>query len=147
MMYIMRTDRENGSPYESRPAIMEVNEATENRLVLYALKDALQRLAYACDVVIFTESHYVAAAINNMWPAAWRTNDWMTARGPAKDSGLWAAIMEELDEAGHILRAEPGTHEFCAWMRSNMPHLAADVRAFTAVEILEENQIWRDTRD
>ena len=103
-------------------------------MILLALRDALKRIKYACEVVIYTECTYVAAAVNNMWPVAWRDNNWQTARGQAKDQELWQDILHELEDTGHILKAVSGKHEFCDWMRSNMPHLTADTKAFTMVE-------------
>lgn len=138
----MRTDRRNGQPHESRPAVRADDPATEGRLVLLALRDALMRMVYACEVVVYTECTYAAAAINNMWPVEWRENGWQTARGQqAKDADIWRGILQELDEAGHILRAVPGKHEFSVWMRCNLPHLVADLESFTAVEPKELNLV------
>ena len=52
VMYIMRTKRKNGSDYEAAPQIAEYDDTTESASVLYAIRDALQRLNYACTVVI-----------------------------------------------------------------------------------------------
>lgn len=61
VMYIMRTKRKNGSDYEAAPQIAEYDDTTESASVLYAIRDALQRLNYACTVVIHTECSNVAA--------------------------------------------------------------------------------------
>lgn len=141
-IYIMRTHRQNGQDHESKPAIRAEDNATESRLVLLALWDALQRFVYACDVVIYTECSYVAAAINNMWPDTWRENGWINARGQqVKDWGLWQMILQELEETGHIIKAVPGKHEFSKWMRCNIPNLPAEMDAFTAVEPKELNLV------
>ena len=55
VMYIMRTTRKNGSDYEAAPQIAEYDDTTESESVLRAIRDALQRLHYACTVVIHTE--------------------------------------------------------------------------------------------
>ena len=44
VMYIMRTKRKNGSDYEAAPQIAEYDDTTESASVLYAIRDALQRL-------------------------------------------------------------------------------------------------------
>lgn len=134
VIYIMRTFLQNSQNHESKPAVRADGDATESHMVLLALRDALARIKYACEVVVHTECTYVAAAVNNMWPATWRDNDWKTARGQVKDQELWQDILHELEDTGHILKAVSGKHEFCNWMRSNMPHLAANTNAFTAVE-------------
>lgn len=142
VIYIMRTSLKNGQNHESRPAVRAEDPATESRLVLLALRDALMRIVYACEVVVYTECTYVAAAVNNMWPAVWQKSNWINARGQqVKDWCLWECILQELDETGHILRAVPGKHEFSAWMRCNMPHLTADKESFTAVEPREVNLV------
>ena len=134
VIYIMRTLLQSDQYYESQPAVRSEEDATESHMVLLALRDAIKRINYACEVVIYMECTYVAAAVNNMWPVAWRDNNWQTARGAAKDVDLWQDILYELEVAGHILKAVSGKHEFCDWMRSNMPRLAANTNAFTAVE-------------
>ena len=116
--YIMRTLRQDGSTYESLPVMAAYEEATEARLILYAVRDALPRLHYACRVVLHTECDYIAAAITNHWPETWRRNGWKNSRDKdAKDSILWDAILTELEEAGHELIAELGRHEYSDWMR------------------------------
>lgn len=141
-IYIMRTHRQNGQPYESLPAIRAVDDTTESGLILRSLWNALQRLKYACDVVVYTECSYVAAAINNMWPAVWRQNNWITARGQqVKDWGIWQMILQELEETGHIIKAVPGKHEFSNWVRCFLPELAADKNGFTEVEPKELNLV------
>lgn len=135
VVYIMRTPLDNGADYVSRPEISVDEDATESRLVLLALRDALRRMRFACEVVVHTECTYAAAAVNNMWPAGWRENNWTNARGrQVRDWCLWECILQELEDAGHVLRAVPGKHEFTLWMRSNIPRLAADINVFSAVE-------------
>ena len=62
VMYIMRTTRKNGSDYEAAPQIAEYDDTTESESVLRAIRDALQRLHYACTVVIHTECSNAALA-------------------------------------------------------------------------------------
>ena len=142
VIYIMRMRRQKRKDHESQPAIRAVDDVTESCLILYALWDALQRFNFACDVVIYTECSYVAAAINNMWPDAWRENSWRNARGQqVKNWGLWEMILRELEETGHTIRAVPGKHEFSNWMRCNIPNLPAEKDVFTAVEPKELNLV------
>lgn len=80
-MYIMRTKRKNGSDYEAAPQIVEYDNTTESESVLRAIRDALQRLHYACTVVIHTECSNVAAAITQHWPEKWQRDGWKSAKG------------------------------------------------------------------
>ncbi len=134
-IYIMRTQKGNGAFHESRPAVRAAEDATESQLVLLALRDALMRLVYACEVVVHTECFYVAAAVNNMWPQEWQRSGWQNAKGrQIKDLFLWEGILFELEDGGHILKAVCGKHEFSLWMKHELPHLAAGVGGFEAVE-------------
>lgn len=88
-MYIMRTKRKNGSDYEAAPQIVEYDNTTESESVLRAIRDALQRLHYACTVVIHTECSNVAAAITQHWPEKWQRDGWKSAKGnPVKNAVL-----------------------------------------------------------
>lgn len=121
VMYLMRTKRSDGTDHESLPSVTESENATEGRLVLMAVRDALQRLKYACRVVLHTESAYIASAINNNWMEAWERNCWKNARGrEVRDSILWSQVYQILGETGHVLEAETGSHEFSGWMRWKM---------------------------
>ena len=120
-MYLMRAKRKNGTDHESRPSVSESDNATEGRLVLLALRDALQRLNYACGVTVHTECADIAAAINSRWPEAWEGNGWKNSKGKeVPDSILWCQVLHLLEEGGHLLGAEPGAHEYSGWMRWNM---------------------------
>lgn len=122
VMYLMRTKLKSGADKESAPEIAEYDNATESRLVLYAIRDAIGRLKYACRVVIHTECDYVAAAIEQHWPEAWQENAWKSRKGKeVKDAVLWSMILQDLEESGHELTAEPGKHEWSQWMQWNMP--------------------------
>ena len=137
VMYVMKTKRRNGTDYESLPSLMESDNATEGRLVLLALRDALQRLQYACTVILHTENDYIASAINNRWMAAWERNGWKNAHHrEVQDSILWCQIYQILDETGHELAAEPGSHEYGKWMRWKMQF--AEVLPDVFSEVKEE---------
>lgn len=131
----MRTKRSNGTDHESLPSVAEYTQVTEGRLVLLALRDALQRMNYACRVTIYTESAYIAGAVNNCWPQAWAGNGWKNAKGKeVQDKELWSRILELAGEAGHELAVEAGAHEFVPWMRWQMPLAEAYPEVFSEIE-------------
>lgn len=130
----MKTLKQNGEPKETDPAIAEYDDATESRLTLYALRDALTHMNYACELVIHTECNYVAAAISQHWPQAWQENSWRNSKEKeVKDAELWAQILEELEESGHILEAECKKHTWSEWMRFNLPLKRALKNMFTRI--------------
>lgn len=116
--YVMKSTKKNGEPYESDPEIAQYEDATESRLVIYAIRDALNRLNYACEVVIHTECNYAAAVFNLHWLEEWQRNGWKNKRNKdVADSRLWNEIQQEIEESGHLLQAITGKHEFSDWMR------------------------------
>lgn len=134
VMYLMRTKRNDGSDHESLPSVAGYAGVTEARLVLLALRDALQRMRYACRIVIHTESAYIASAVNNRWMEAWERHGWKNARGKeVRDSTLWSQVCQLTDEAGHELCAECGSHEYSHWMRFQMPLADAKEDIFSEV--------------
>lgn len=116
--YVMSTKMRDCTVHESHPSMAAYDDATEARLVLYACRDAIQRLKYACRVVIHTECGYIISAITLRWPWDWRKNGWKTSRGnDPKDSVLWADILNAIEENGHELTAEEDRHDYLEWMR------------------------------
>ena len=133
-IYIMQSRLADGRMYEKKAAV-ETGGATESRLVLYCLRDSLSRFRYACEVTVYTECTYIAAAINNKWPEAWREKDWTNGRGAkVRDSGLWRDILWHLEDTGHEISAVAGKHEFSVWMRGNLPGLYAPRDIFGEVD-------------
>lgn len=112
----------SGRLQESEPYIAEYDEATESRLTLYALRDALQRMNYACEIIVHTECGYLRTVTDNRWPEEWEQNGWKNKRGEdVKDAVLWCDIYRMLEEDGHVLRVEAGRHEYSGWMQWQMP--------------------------
>ena len=135
VMYLMKTKLQSGADHESAPEVAEYDDATESRLVLYALRDAMGRMNFACHVVIHTECEYVAAAINQHWPEAWQENAWKSSKGKeVKDAVLWSMILQDLEEQGHELVAEPGKHEYSQWMYWKLPLAKAYKDTFCRME-------------
>lgn len=126
VMYIMRSRLASGTEYEGAPEVAEYDEVTESHLVLCGIKDALQRLNYACRVKVYTECMYVAAVFNQRWLEKWSGNGWKSEKDKdVKDAELWREILEELEEGGHELEVVAGAHEWCQWMRWNLPLVKA----------------------
>lgn len=122
VMYIMRAKLPSGKDHESAPEAGEYDDTTEGRLVLCSIRDALQRLNYACRVVVHTECNYVAAAITQHWPERWKVSGWRNSHGEeVKDAILWEMILQETKESGHELEAEAGKHEYSGWIAWQLP--------------------------
>ena len=143
-MYIMQSRMPDGRVHEKKAAV-EIDGGTESRLVLYCLRDSLSRFRYACRVTVYTECTYIAAAINNRWPEAWREKGWTNGKGEkVRDPGLWRDILWHLEDTGHEVSAVAGKHEFSGWMRVNLPKLYAPRDVFGEVdeEALDPGKYW-----
>ena len=71
---------------------------TNNRMEIMAVVAALAALRESCEVALFTDSQYVANAVEKGWLASWRKNGWVKAdRKPVRNADLWQALLPELD--------------------------------------------------
>lgn len=66
---------------------------TNNRMEIMAAIVGLRELTEPCTVIIYTDSQYLANAINKGWAQRWRTNGWKRNR---KDRALNSDLWEEL---------------------------------------------------
>ncbi len=67
--------------------------STNNRMELTAVTRALETLKRPCDVVVVTDSEYMANAFRQGWLAKWKRNGWKTAsKEPVKNQDLWIAL-------------------------------------------------------
>lgn len=116
-IYILECMRD-GKPV-TREGRGGVEEATENQLVLLALRDALKRLNCRCAVVIYTNAGNIAGAINNRWPEAWKKNGWKNTQGkPVKNAELWKEVTELLE--CHMYLCDTESHSYSDWLKSQM---------------------------
>ena len=136
VMYTLRT-KKNGENYEKPPEIGKA-ESTANRLVLWSICRALERLPSNREIVIYTENSYIASVINQCWPERWARNGWKNSRGKEiKDADLWKKILEEVREVGHCITAVEGRHEYSDAFSYNMPKIDVKSNIFTKVEFEE----------
>lgn len=71
---------------------------TNNRMEIMAAIVALEALKTPCDVVIYTDSQYLANAINKGWASQWKRRGWTRGRGqPALNPDLWDRLLALLD--------------------------------------------------
>lgn len=97
-----------------------LEDVTENQSEIIALTKAVQCLNRPCELEIYTESPYVAAAFEQGWIERWKTNGWKTA----KDRDI-ANLDEwkELDEAmkPHSCRFHvKQQHQYRVWLKTEV---------------------------
>lgn len=92
--YVIEFIKKDGSPITRSGVGYEI-KATENKLVLMALKAALKRLTKMCSALVFTKCEYVLNSYKNGWIFEWEKNDWTNARGVKLSNWeLWRDISE-----------------------------------------------------
>lgn len=86
--------------------------ATNNRMELKAVIEALSALKRPCDVTVHTDSQYVQKGISE-WIHEWKARGWKTAaRAPVKNADLWQAL--DAAQARH--------HIQWRWVRGHAGH-------------------------
>lgn len=73
-------------------------ETTNNRMELRAGIEALSALKEPCEVELWTDSQYIARAINEGWLAGWKRRGWRRKEGELKNPELWQRLDALLGE-------------------------------------------------
>lgn len=95
---------------------------TNNRMEILGVIRALESLKEPCSVDLYTDSQYVAKAIQDRWLVNWRRNGWLTAaKKPVKNRDLWEqlTILLNITPSASIgskaTRATPKTNAATNW--------------------------------
>lgn len=72
-------------------------ETTNNRMELMGVIAALSALKEPCIVSLYTDSQYIANAINEGWLKSWIAHNWKRKTGPVKNADLWKEIVRLFD--------------------------------------------------
>ncbi|MCL1828407.1 MAG: ribonuclease HI [Oscillospiraceae bacterium] len=67
-------------------------ETTNNRMELKGVISALKALKEPCEVALFTDSRYIADAINAGWLRSWKQKGWKRKDGELKNTDLWMEL-------------------------------------------------------
>jgi len=78
-------------------------ETTNNRMELLAVIRGLEALKEDCRVELYTDSQYIANALNNGWLRDWKKRGWKRRDGELKNTELWQTLDELLQK--HIVAA------------------------------------------
>jgi len=71
---------------------------TNNRMELISVITALEALKEPCDVKLYTDSQYVANAINLGWLKSWQSKGWKKKGGEVKNPDLWIRLVPLLEK-------------------------------------------------
>ena len=85
-------------PHEKELSGGEAN-TTNNRMELTAEIEGLSALKESCNVLLVTDSKYVADGIMQGWAESWRKNGWRKAdKKPALNPDLWGKLLDLLEK-------------------------------------------------
>lgn len=117
-MYILEARTSKGAA--TRDKLIPIPSTTEHHLVLEAMEDALGRINQSCQVEIYLQDQYIAAAIDGGLVQQWQIKDWQTTKGrPVTDADLWAAITAHLHK--HIVTLHLSEHHgYRAWLQDQI---------------------------
>lgn len=105
-------------------------ETTNNRMELTAVIMGLSALKEPCNVMLCTDSKYVADAITQGWARSWQKNGWRKAdKKPALNSDLWQTLLDLLDL--HDVKI--------LWVKGHAGHPENERCDFLAVEQIKNN--------
>ena len=71
---------------------------TNNRMELTSVISALEALREPCEVLLHTDSQYVANAINQGWLTSWQAKGWKRKGGEVKNPDLWIKLVPLIDK-------------------------------------------------
>ena len=71
---------------------------TNNRMELTSVIKALEALKEPCQVILYTDSQYVANAINLGWLKSWQKKGWKRKGGEVKNPDLWINLIPFLEK-------------------------------------------------
>jgi ribonuclease HI len=108
---------------------------TNNRMELMAVIAGLEAVTKRCQIILHTDSQYIADSINKGWVYQWREKGWRRGkREKAQNVDLWEKILPLLDDhevevkwvRGHAGDPENERADFLAVQASRDPELLAD---------------------
>ena len=71
---------------------------TNNRMELISVISALEALREPCEVELYTDSQYVANAVNLGWLDSWEKRGWRRKGGEVMNPDLWQRLVPLLEK-------------------------------------------------
>jgi ribonuclease HI len=71
---------------------------TNDRMELIPVISALDALKEPCEVSLYTDSRYVANAINLGWLESWQNKGWKRKGGEVKNLDLWVSLVPLIEK-------------------------------------------------
>lgn len=104
-----------------------VEDATETKLTLAALIEALKRFKKPCSIRVNTECGGFLNALSEGWVRSWKKNGWRNAKGePVKNAELWQEFTELA--SNHLYSCERGAHKYRGLLQWEMKRMEREDR-------------------
>lgn len=119
--YVLEALDRDGNPREkdARSGFGKVEDATETKLVLTAITEALKRFRKPCAIRVNTECDGFLNALSQGWIQRWKKQDWKNAKGkPVNHAELWIEFTEQAEK--HLCSYEKSPHKYRAWQQAQM---------------------------
>ncbi len=108
----------DGKPL-TREGFGKMQDATETKLTLTALAEAIGRLTKPCIIKIQTECSALKVGINKGWVFEWQRAGWKTKRGSdVKNADLWQAVFEKASI--HALSISDQVNAYKTWLAAEI---------------------------
>ncbi len=115
-IYILETETVKGPVTLTKAEL--IKDATEHQAELKVLIEALKRLNRLCNLSIYTDSAYLAAAFNQGWLENWIKNDWKNSKGdPVANMSEWQETLNLLGLNTFEFHVKK-EHSYYKWMRA-----------------------------
>ena len=103
----------------TREGFGQMDDATETKLTLAALTEAIGRLTRPCIIKIETDCSGIKVGINKGWVYEWQRSGWKTKHGAeVKNADLWKALFDKA--AIHALSISDQGNAYKTWLREEI---------------------------
>lgn len=103
----------------TREGFGQMQEATETRLTLTALAEAIGRLTKPCIIKIQTDCSSIKVGMNKGWVYEWQRAGWKTKHGEdVKNADLWKAVFEKASI--HALSISDQANAYRTWLQEEI---------------------------
>lgn len=116
--YILETMTQKGAATLTKIGMLL--NVTEHQAFLQATIEAVERVKPGTEIVVFMDSEYVAAALNNGWVHEWQKNEWKNSKGkPVANKEEWQNLLNLLGEREFSIQVQK-EHEYKNWLENEV---------------------------
>lgn len=118
--------------------------STNQRMELYAMLMACKYITYNIklepfdDVILYTDSAYIANCVKDKWYESWRTNGWINSKKqPVANKDLWEMLLPYFDDPSFIICKTVGHSKIDSY-QSNWNNYVDNLAQSISASVLRE---------